>query len=826
MKDITVIVISIFLLLTIFTTDASLAITKDLKEKNSEKYGEAYRFNTNGFIFLHLEGDPYERGYQHGYLLADEIVDNIQRWMDIFPHKYSWTLQKNSFYRLFWNKYHEEYQQEVRGIADGVAAKGGKINGISVCFKDILALNEMYEGNSRLRNFNLYPFKLSSNWLVEMIRLSLKSIRNSAYDVTGACSAFLATGNCTADGRIVAGQSTFGSADEDIWWNYYVAERFNLIVDMVPTEGYRFVMTTAPGMIWSMEDFYENSEGILLLETGLYPAGKWNRLGDPIAVRSRKAAQYSRDIDEALDLLIKNNNNLIPMEWLIGDTKTGEIASIELAFYNHHIERKKDGYFYSCNNPRDDKVRWELTSPLGFGILGRLISRDFHPTERDKKFIELGEKYYGKFDVDLVKKIMSTQPISSRATDCKVTDTKLMEKFGFWAFMGNPNGKDFLKSDLELEGTKRGFTDMPSCGWTLLFIDNSAYSYNNQNEQYAVKQNNELIWNQTLEDGEFGNAIYSSPVKAGDEIYLTSWNGNAYCFNATTGAEIWRTNISWSSESSPIMVNNKIFVGSSEGIHVLNGSTGEIIWENKTRSVSVKPLYYNGFIYFGSHDEYVYGFNAEDEELEWSFKTNGEIHSSPAVNEDILFIGSNDGYLYAINVSSKELKWKFKTGGAVCSSPLVSNDDVYFGSWDNNLYCLDEESGVLKWNFTAGWGIDSSPVIYEESIYFGSRDNNFYSVHSCNGSLSWIFTTNGGIESTSAIYEGSVLFGSSDGRFYSLNSSNGDLEWFIAPSYYIEDPHNYVTKPIVSSPIVDESKIYFGSISGGLYCFNNLLRIN
>jgi hypothetical protein len=36
---------------------------------------KATRSEKNGWIVLHLEGAPEVIGYQHGYLLADEIVD-------------------------------------------------------------------------------------------------------------------------------------------------------------------------------------------------------------------------------------------------------------------------------------------------------------------------------------------------------------------------------------------------------------------------------------------------------------------------------------------------------------------------------------------------------------------------------------------------------------------------------------------------------------------------------------------------------------------------------------------------------------------------------
>src|SRR5262249_50136675 len=42
--------------------------------RSVQRYGPAYRYPQAGWIVLHIEGQPYERGYQHGRLLAPEIV--------------------------------------------------------------------------------------------------------------------------------------------------------------------------------------------------------------------------------------------------------------------------------------------------------------------------------------------------------------------------------------------------------------------------------------------------------------------------------------------------------------------------------------------------------------------------------------------------------------------------------------------------------------------------------------------------------------------------------------------------------------------------------
>ena len=39
---------------------------------------KARRFERAGWIYLHVEGEPRERGFQHGYLLAKEIADGLR----------------------------------------------------------------------------------------------------------------------------------------------------------------------------------------------------------------------------------------------------------------------------------------------------------------------------------------------------------------------------------------------------------------------------------------------------------------------------------------------------------------------------------------------------------------------------------------------------------------------------------------------------------------------------------------------------------------------------------------------------------------------------
>ena len=66
----------------------------------------------------------------------------------------------------------------------------------------------------------------------------------------GNCSAFIATGSYTRDGRIVMGHNA--------WTNYVVGTRWNIIFDIKPEAGLAILMDGLPGVIVSDDDFGVN----------------------------------------------------------------------------------------------------------------------------------------------------------------------------------------------------------------------------------------------------------------------------------------------------------------------------------------------------------------------------------------------------------------------------------------------------------------------------------------------------------------------------------------------------------------------------------------
>ncbi|MEK7643501.1 MAG: PQQ-binding-like beta-propeller repeat protein [Patescibacteria group bacterium] len=220
-----------------------------------------------------------------------------------------------------------------------------------------------------------------------------------------------------------------------------------------------------------------------------------------------------------------------------------------------------------------------------------------------------------------------------------------------------------------------------------------------------------------------------------------------------------------------------------------------------------------GTIYVGSEDGALYAVS-HDGSMRWKYETGGPIiRSSPAITTDNIYIGSDDGKMYAFRKDGS-LRWTFMTDGPVRSSPIVVNEMVLFGSLDGTMYALDRNSGEELWRFKTQGPIVSSPVVDAEAgIYVTSEDHFVYAID-LRGIERWRFDTGAFIFSSPAVGNDSVYVGSEEGVLYAL-TKDGVLSW----KFRVEG--GAINNGIESSPLVGEnSTIYFGSKDHRLYAVN------
>jgi hypothetical protein len=392
-------------------------------------FGDGYRYDDRGWIFVHIEGDPYERGYQYGYLVAEEIVSYMKKlavrqngddpaagWRDL-------RFEANT---LFLRGYDREYLTEMRGIADGAGYAGATYDGRELDLVDIVTINSVIDIGQLHDAIEVTPTALTGESFLDVEReLEISESNHS-------CSAFAATGPATADGDVVFGQI--------FMWNGYTGVHWNVITDVEPTDGHRLVYHTFPGGIHSGADFYINSAGIVIGETTVSQT-PYEPDSTPQSNRIRKAAQYADTIDDVERILWHKNNGMYTNDWPIADVKTGEVAILLLGTHAKKLWRTSEdispfgtpGFLWANNNNRDPEVRKEyLAQPDD-----RPYDLAFTPWNRDIAFNDFYREFAGRIDATAAVNLWASSPINrAHACDGKITTTEMAEELVFLAHFG------------------------------------------------------------------------------------------------------------------------------------------------------------------------------------------------------------------------------------------------------------------------------------------------------------------------------------------------------------------------------------------------------
>jgi hypothetical protein len=319
----------------------------------------------NGWTFVHLEGTPFEMGYQHGYLLAAEIEDaeRVVVLEQTRGSKHHWNFFRNAAKDMMWPHIEAQYREELQGIAEGLRVKGSRLD-----IWDVVALNAFCE------------------WVYYVKEYDRQHGDRTAAGVAlpERCSGFVATGSYTHDGKVIIAHNN--------WTTYLEGPRWTIIFDIAPGSGQRILMDGFPGAIHSADDFGINSAGMMITETTLSNFSGCDRNGIPEFVRARKAMQYAASIDDFARIMEEGNNGGYANTWLVADRKTNEIASLELGLKNVTLLRKSDGYFVGSNFPANPKLVKEETN---FNVKDRANSAN----ARHVRWEQLMAQYKGKIDV-------------------------------------------------------------------------------------------------------------------------------------------------------------------------------------------------------------------------------------------------------------------------------------------------------------------------------------------------------------------------------------------------------------------------------------------
>jgi hypothetical protein len=429
----------------------------------------AQLYENNGWIYLHIEGEPLQRGYQHGFLLAGKIGETLRVCREFWRHmsgmEWEWLVGKSK--AMFTPKLDAEILAEIDGIVQGMGAAGVQSNR-----DEIVAYNSWFE-------------LVDYWWPIEKKKLGAESPNPPLQ----ACSSFIATGSMTADHGIVLAHNTM---------NPYPLAMFNLILDIAPAHGHHILWQTIPGWVHSGPDFFITDAGLVGSETTIGGFSGFDEKQVPEFLRMRRATQDASSIDEWVSIMKRGNNGGYANSWLIGDTKTNEIARLELGLKYIGFERTRDGFFTGSNIAEDIKILRLETDVQSEDIRNSTVARRVRWKQLMKQYsgkinVELAQRFIADhFDTWLQKENPGSRTLCAHGDldsslqghpefipfrpggtyDGKVVDSTMAKRMSFVARWGAPcgmpfNAAKFLEEHPQFDWMKSLLNDRPAQPWTI-----------------------------------------------------------------------------------------------------------------------------------------------------------------------------------------------------------------------------------------------------------------------------------------------------------------------------------------------------------------------
>jgi outer membrane protein assembly factor BamB len=280
--------------------------------------------------------------------------------------------------------------------------------------------------------------------------------------------------------------------------------------------------------------------------------------------------------------------------------------------------------------------------------------------------------------------------------------------------------------------------------------------------------------------------VYLSPARRGETIYVSSEYGLS-ALARSNGRSLWTRALSGDlgdvTETSPLVLNDRIIVGDTRGRITAVDLDGRIVWQ-----------------YDCSNDE-----RRQDESGERARMPGQRARPRTAAGDGTIVYQPvfDQSRIVAVDLKSGRRRWAFETIGWIYGVPTVADGKVFFGSQDTKLYCLDKLRKRPLWSFPTTSRIEAGVAFKNGSVFCATCDGAIYRVNAETGNEIWSYRTPR-CEASSAIYsaplctDGAVYFGSFDGHIYCLNIDDGSLVWRFAPVPGAE---------ITSTPLTDGRRV-------------------
>jgi outer membrane protein assembly factor BamB len=320
----------------------------------------------------------------------------------------------------------------------------------------------------------------------------------------------------------------------------------------------------------------------------------------------------------------------------------------------------------------------------------------------------------------------------------------------------------------------------------------------------AAPDSSHLLWTFNTEQRLFG-----SPIVYNGILYQVG-RGFLFAIDAETGELVWSLGLPVIG-STPMAIDESLYVGTCNGAAALNLETGDLIWHTQLADFTCDP---------------------------WNDDLSNFIASSPKVTDTGVIICTNRnisasyGYpdpeginrVICLDSETGALIWQHALNDRAGYSPAIIDERVFINS--TQLRVLDEKTGQLVWLYSDAKGFyDSSPVINHGCVLVIAEDKGIiHQIDIITQELLWKYDLSSTVISTPAVHDNKVIVVTSEEMILALDEKGENILWkrecYTESDFPAHDILKNAAANFNSSPAIADNKIYIGLRSGEFLCLN------
>jgi len=281
--------------------------------------------------------------------------------------------------------------------------------------------------------------------------------------------------------------------------------------------------------------------------------------------------------------------------------------------------------------------------------------------------------------------------------------------------------------------------------------------------------------------------VVRGPFAVDGRVYIASGDGIVHAVALADAARVWDSTTALVTPSEITVLDGHVFVGTGDGFVVtFDAATGRELWRTQV-SPDAAPVHgpsaRSGVVVAASDDAYLAAIDAATGAVRWRIQASPDLVGTPVIAEGTVYLGvspdSEGGRLVAVALATGAEQWRIE---APMYAPSVLNGFGYVSGPTGAVRAIDLADGTELWSAALSGSL-RPPVVAGEIVYVSlDTARQVVALDRATGGELWRLDVDGGNSCCLAAAGGRLYLGTLAGTVYAIGGDGKILTAGAVPT--------------------------------------------